>query len=198
MSTFDETDMEILRLLVDEGRRPYSDIADEVGLSPPTVSDRIDRLQEAGVIRQFTVDLDRSKLSGGIPVLVEVAFEPTAVETGRDRLADHDAVEHVLTTADATVVVHAFVDGGDARIVLEDALDMSNVQDYDVRILTDANWTPGLGKDAFELECAECGNSVSDEGESEQLDGTTYHFCCESCRSQFVDQYGSLKEEAAG
>lgn len=197
MANFDETDMQILELLVDEGRRPYSAIADEVGLSPPTVSDRIDRLQDAGVIRQFTVDLDRSTLSGGIPVLVEVTFDPDAVATGRDRLAAHEAVEHVFTTADGTVVVDAFVDDGDARQLLEETVDLGTVREYDVRILTDVDWTPGLGKEAFDLECAECGNSVDDQGESARLDGTTYHFCCSSCKSQFVDQYESHKEEAA-
>ncbi|PSP76354.1 ArsR family transcriptional regulator [Halobacteriales archaeon QS_1_68_20] len=197
MANFDETDMEILELLVDEGRRPYSDIADEVGLSPPTVSDRIDRLQEAGVIRQFTVDLDRSTLSGGIPVLIEVSFEPDAVADGRDRLAAHEAVEHVFTTADASVVVDAFIDGGDARNLLEETVDLTDVREYDVRILTDADWTPGLGREAFALECAECGNTVSEEGESVDIDGSTYHFCCSSCRAQFVDQYESLQEEAA-
>lgn len=197
MSTFDETDMEILRLLVEEGRRPYSDIADAVGLSPPTVSDRIDRLQEAGIIDQFTVDIDRSKLSGGLPVLVEVTFDPDGVEAGSDRLAAHDSVERVFTTADGTVLAHAFVDRGDARSFLEEAVDVGTVRDYDVSILVDAEWTPGLGKEGFALTCAECGNTVSEEGESVELDGTTYHFCCSSCRSQFVDQYESLQKEAA-
>lgn len=197
MSTFDETDMEILGLLVEEGRRPYSDIADAVDLSPPTVSDRIDRLQEAGIIQQFTVDLDRSKLSGGIPVLVEVTFEPDEVDEGSDRLAAHEAVERTYTTADGTVLVHAYVPDGDARGFLADAVDLDDVREYDVSILIGSEWTPGLGKDGFALTCAECGNTVSDEGESVNLDGTTYHFCCESCRSQFVDQYESLQEGTA-
>lgn len=158
MSTFDETDMEILGLLVREGRRPYSDIAAEVGLSPPTVSDRIDRLQGAGIIRQFTVDLDRSKLSSGIPVLIEIAFDPSAVDDGRDKLTAHDAVEQTFTTADATVWVHAFLDGGDAKRLLESTVDLDTVREYDVSILTDADWTPGLGEDVFALNHAESTN----------------------------------------
>lgn len=197
MSTFDETDMEILGLLVEEGRRPYSDIADAVGLSPPTVSDRIDRLQDAGIIQQFTVDIDRSKLSGGLPILIEVTFDPDSVEDGSDRLAAHDSVERVFTTAEGTVLVHAFVDSGDARGFLEDTVDVATVREYDVSILIDDEWTPGLGKEGFALSCAECGNTVSDEGESVRFDGSTYHFCCSSCRSQFVDHYESLQEEAA-
>ncbi|MFB6083699.1 MAG: Lrp/AsnC family transcriptional regulator, partial [Halorientalis sp.] len=46
MRGLDETDREILDILLSDGRRPYSDIAEAVDLSPPAVSDRIDRLQE--------------------------------------------------------------------------------------------------------------------------------------------------------
>jgi len=196
MPTFDETDMEILRLLVADGRRPYSDIADAVGLSPPTVSDRIDRLREAGVIEQFTVDVDRTQLSGGLSVLVAVSFEPDAVERGRSNLIAHDDVEHAFTAADGTVFVNAFVEGGDVRAFLADAVDLDDVSDYEVHLLTDAAWTPGLGHDAFDLDCAECGNTVTDEGETERIEGTTYHFCCSSCRAQFREQYETIREAA--
>ena len=50
MRDLDETDLEILQLLLSNARRPYSDIADVVGLSPPAVSDRVSRLQETGRI----------------------------------------------------------------------------------------------------------------------------------------------------
>ncbi|MFC6725497.1 Lrp/AsnC family transcriptional regulator, partial [Halobium palmae] len=60
MRDLDDTDREILRLLLANARRPYSDIAEHVGLSAPAVSDRVERLQELGVVRGFTLDLDRS------------------------------------------------------------------------------------------------------------------------------------------
>ena len=46
MRGLDETDEEILDILLDDGRKPYSEIAEAVGLSAPAVSDRIDRLRE--------------------------------------------------------------------------------------------------------------------------------------------------------
>ncbi|MFW6449287.1 MAG: Lrp/AsnC family transcriptional regulator, partial [Halobacteriota archaeon] len=56
MSDLDDLDLEILELLIDDARRPYSDIADAVDVSGPTVSDLVDRLVDRGVIRRFTVD----------------------------------------------------------------------------------------------------------------------------------------------
>jgi DNA-binding Lrp family transcriptional regulator len=101
----DDTDAEILRLLVEDARRPYSDIADVVDLSAPAVRDRIERLREVGIIRRFTVDVDRSQLRAGVPVLIDVAVVPSAVERVRTALEAADGVEHVFVTADAHVVI---------------------------------------------------------------------------------------------
>ena len=84
MRGLDDTDREILRILTENGRRSYSDIADAVGLSPPAVSDRVDRLQELGVIRRFTVDIDRDLLREGTAALVTVRASPGAGERVRD------------------------------------------------------------------------------------------------------------------
>lgn len=60
----DNTDARILELLQKDGRMMYKDIAREVGISLPTVRDRINKLMELGVIRKFTVIVDSEKLWG--------------------------------------------------------------------------------------------------------------------------------------
>ena len=75
MRDLDETGLEILELLLSNARRPYSDVAEGLSLSTPAVSDRIERLQEMDIIERFTLDIDRSQLRKGIPVLVKI--EPT-------------------------------------------------------------------------------------------------------------------------
>ena len=62
MTGIDDVDYRILELLMDDARRSYRDIAEEVGRSPPTVSERVERLTEVGVIERFTLDVDRSRL----------------------------------------------------------------------------------------------------------------------------------------
>src|SRR6056297_1947594 len=102
MRDLDETDLAILQLLMSDARRPYSDIADVVGLSAPAVSDRIARLQEMGLIQRFTLDIDRSQLRKGIPVLLtlDVGSDGGTVSSIRETLLEADAVEHVFTTAE--------------------------------------------------------------------------------------------------
>lgn len=200
MPTLDDTDLEILELLMADARRPWSEIAEAVDLSPPAVADRVERLQDAGVVRRFTLDLDRSQLRGGVPVLVTLTVDPGDLDAVRDVLRGDDAVEHVFTTAERDLVCVARVPEGDVPDWLagsvEAATDRDPIADYDVTLLTDAAWTPSLGGTEFAISCAECGNTVTSEGETARLDGDIYHFCCGSCEGRFTERYDRMADAA--
>ncbi|WP_435068671.1 AsnC family transcriptional regulator [Haloplanus sp. C73] len=193
MHDFDETDVEILSLLAEDARRPFSAIGDEVGLSGPAVSARVTRLEEAGIIEGFTVDVDRSVLRAGVPVFVRLSNDGDAVEDLRDRLADADGVEHVFVTAEGAVWFYGRAESQRVRQWVESLV---GDIDYDVTLVDDTEWTPSLDGTSFAVTCVECGNTVDSEGESERIDGDIYHFCCPSCRSQFEERYERLSEGA--
>lgn len=48
-------------MLIEDARRPYREIADEVDLSESTVRKRVVRLQEDGVIEKFTIKICREE-----------------------------------------------------------------------------------------------------------------------------------------
>lgn len=198
MRDLDETDLDILQLLLADARRPYSDIAEVVGLSAPAVSDRVARLEEIGVINRFTLDLDRSQLHEGTPVLValDIATGIEDVASIRETLLNTDAVEHVFTTAGGDLVVYARVPDTDVAEWVTDILDDASTVDIDVTLLAGAEWSPDLDGTAFALTCAECGNTVDSEGTATRLDGELYQFCCNSCEARFIDQYERLQEGA--
>ncbi|WIV67081.1 winged helix-turn-helix transcriptional regulator [Natrialbaceae archaeon AArc-T1-2] len=196
MSTLDETDLEILRLLVEDARRPYSDIAERVDRSAPTVSDRIDRLEELGVIERFTVDLDRSTITDGVEVLVDLDLQPGADDGVSSQLAETDWVEHVIETADSRLLAVATVQPTRARALLGEAVDLEAVESYRIHLIEQRRWSPSVGDADLALECAECGNPVTSNGDSVVIDGERYHFCCPVCRSSFEERYASLSESA--
>lgn len=70
----DTKDREILALLETDGRRANSEIARLTGLSAPTVAERIARLRDIGVIRNFTVDIDPARI--GLPISAIIEFQP--------------------------------------------------------------------------------------------------------------------------
>ncbi|WP_313691833.1 AsnC family transcriptional regulator [Halorarum halobium] len=196
MSSLDETDVRILERLAENAREPFARIGEAVDLSGPAVSDRVQRLQEAGIIRQFTVDVDRGQLRAGVPVLVELTVEPGALDETVDRLRGAEAVEHVFETADGTVLAHARLERGKVREWIESTADADVLRGYDVRLVERVEWSPSVGGTEFALTCVECGNTVTNEGETERIDGTIYHFCCPSCHSRFRERYETFEEGA--
>ncbi|MFB6266498.1 MAG: AsnC family transcriptional regulator [Halodesulfurarchaeum sp.] len=191
MHDLDETDVEILRLLVEDARRPYREIADEVGLSAPAVSDRVARLKEQGVIRRFTADLDRQQLREGTSVLIRLSLAPGAIGDVKERLSEEEAVEHLFVTASGEVVVHANAPQN-VRSWLQTVLDIDGLRDVDVELLSEAHWTPAVGATDLALLCDECGNTVTSEGVTARIGGEIKQFCCPSCESQFRERYEEL------
>lgn len=80
----DTIDERIIYRLTQEARHTSApDIAEEVGVSAPTIRNRIQRLEEEGVINGYHADIDYEKLGGRLTNL----FFCTAVVTDRDRFA---------------------------------------------------------------------------------------------------------------
>jgi DNA-binding Lrp family transcriptional regulator len=193
MRDLDETDLEILQLLAEDGRRPYSEIAEAVDLSPPAVSDRVERLREQGVIRQFTVDIDRSTLRENAPVLVTMEADPASVDALRDDLAEHPAVEHVFSTANARLVFHANLPDT-VRSWLLSTVDMDLVEEYSVEPLERVDWRVTVAGTEFAIDCAECGNTVTSEGVTARIGDEIKQFCCPSCEARYRERYEELAE----
>ena len=70
--TLDDKDRRILELLQEDSSQPFKTIAldKDVNLSIPTVSERINRLKENGVIKKYTVVLDDKKLGKDITTFI--------------------------------------------------------------------------------------------------------------------------------
>jgi Lrp/AsnC family leucine-responsive transcriptional regulator len=196
MRDLDDTDMEILSLLAEDARRPFSGIGEAVGLSGPAVSDRVDRLREAGIINRFTVDVDRAQLRAGVPVLVRVTVPSGALAAVRGRVREADGVEHTFVTAEGDLVFSARADARNVRTWVEGLLEGVGTAEYEVTLLDEVEWTPSVEGLSFALTCAECGNTVDSEGETARIDGEVYHFCCGSCLARFEERYRTLAEGA--
>ena len=69
---FDNTDLKILDILQKNGRTRRSELAEAVGLSVPSVSERLRKLEEQGVIRGYHAHLDPAKLGKDITAFVLV------------------------------------------------------------------------------------------------------------------------------
>ncbi len=73
-TTLDEVDLRLLAELTKDARLSKSALARRAGLSTPTASSRVARLERLGVIRGYRVDVDPAAL--GYPVLAWVRVRP--------------------------------------------------------------------------------------------------------------------------
>ena len=71
---FDEVDLHILRLLQEDGRMTNVDLARTVGLSAPSVLQRVRKLEEIGVIQGYTTILDQERLGFSLTVFAQISL----------------------------------------------------------------------------------------------------------------------------
>jgi Lrp/AsnC family leucine-responsive transcriptional regulator len=71
----DPIDRRILALLQDDAKRSQAEVAKAVGLTAPSVNERIRKLERAGYIRGYVALLDDRKLGHDITAFVEIFVE---------------------------------------------------------------------------------------------------------------------------
>jgi|GEM_PF-31175 len=70
----DEVNVRLLQILVTDPRLGTSELARRVGMSAPAVRERIGRLERAGIIRGYRLDIDPAAI--GLPVAAWVRIRP--------------------------------------------------------------------------------------------------------------------------
>ena len=71
----DDTDRNIIQVLEKDARTSLRRIAEEVGVSLGTVSNRVKKLEESGVIKEYRVILDADKVGWGLNVVIGLRIQ---------------------------------------------------------------------------------------------------------------------------
>jgi Lrp/AsnC family leucine-responsive transcriptional regulator len=71
-------DRNILRILQQDGRTSYAELARQVGLSTTPCIERVKRLEREGVIRGYQANLDPEYLDAGLVVFVQIRLSRTS------------------------------------------------------------------------------------------------------------------------
>ncbi len=111
----DATDREILRILQENARTPFSEIARRIDMSSATVHDRVGRMEDCGVIDGYNVSVDAREVGYGVSAFVGLRTEQGREEEALDHLAEMEEVKEVhLTTGEWDVMVRVFAADTDA------------------------------------------------------------------------------------
>jgi len=129
---FDKKDIKILDILQADGRSTASDIAKKVDLSIPAVGERIKKLTEKGLIKQFSAILDHKQIGLDLTAFVFIISEHS----------DHynEFVEKAKETK--TILECHSITGGGSHILKVRVKNSQSLEDFLYEI---QNW-PGVSR----------------------------------------------------
>ena len=123
MSELDAVDRQVLQLLAQDGRRSYTDLAKETGLSTSAVHQRVRRLEERAAITGYAASLDPVQI--GLPLTAFVSITPTdpaAPDDYPERLRHLTSIEacHSVAGEESYILKVRVAQPSDLEILLRD------------------------------------------------------------------------------
>lgn len=77
--TIDNTDLKILDVLVNDAKKPYTEVARQVFVSQGTVHVRMNKMIEAGVVERTTLKIHYDKLGYDITAFIGIYLEKSSL-----------------------------------------------------------------------------------------------------------------------
>ena len=75
----DNTDLKILEILMQNAKRPFTEVAKKVMVSGGTVHFRMNKLEEAGIVENTTLKVNYAKLGYDITAFIGIYLEKSAL-----------------------------------------------------------------------------------------------------------------------
>ena len=117
----DATDRAIISALSNNGRMTVRELAAQIGLSSPSITERIHKLEDAGAIRGYTIVVDPKPFGLGIAAHVRMRALPGEVKRLAQMLVDTPQV----VEADRVTGEDCFL----AKVLVSDVLELEAVID---------------------------------------------------------------------
>ena len=121
----DDTDRNIIQVLEKDARTSLRRIAEEVGVSLGTVSNRVKKLEEAGIIKEYRVILDADKVGWGLNVVIGLRIQKGRLIEIQEKIARDPRVYGVYD-----------VTGDFDSMIIARARDRSDLDDLSKNVLS--------------------------------------------------------------
>ncbi len=195
----DPLDAKILRLLREDARLSYRDIAEKAESTVPTVSARVKALEDIGVIRGYRAEIDLT-LTGGALVHVNIQTKPSEARTIANVIAQTPGVVEVVLLAGGQI--HARVRLRTSERTLEhlhDALaEHDGITRYEVSEVLAAPATALQEElpERVDVKCHQCQGPIHDAPVRKTLGERVHVFCCRHCQAAFTERYEKMGTKA--
>jgi DNA-binding Lrp family transcriptional regulator len=184
----DAIDLEILRILQKDSRIPYSEVASSLHISRPTVKARIERLKNQGIIRKFTIVIDRDAIIQNIIVLMQMRAEN--LEETAKALSEMSAVLEVYEVMGGrNLTCKAIVQSMGELKTLMGKINSLQVRDLRASVVLKTlkeEYETVIGPEiGVNLECEYCGKSIFAFPYKFKHHNVEHYFCCPICLKSY-------------
>jgi DNA-binding Lrp family transcriptional regulator len=97
--TYENLDRKLVNALLEDGRASLRSLGEDLDVSVTTVSNHISDLEEQGIIRGYTPEIDYGKLGYDVTAVIQMKVEGSALPEITDRLSDH---KHMVSVYEVT------------------------------------------------------------------------------------------------
>ena len=180
----DTVDLAILRILQEDSRSPILDIAKVTGVSRPTVKARIERLKRAGIVKKFTIIVDRDAILENILLIVRMKADD--IEDVLMALREMEEVLEVYQVmGERNIACKAAVRNmGEVKALMERIVRLP-VRDLEPSIVLrtykeeyETKIGPEIG---ISMDCEYCGKRIHGDPVKFTLHNQEHYFCCNTC-----------------
>ncbi|MDY6778180.1 MAG: Lrp/AsnC family transcriptional regulator [Candidatus Nanohaloarchaea archaeon] len=132
----DNLDIEIIEQLTRDGRASLRKIAEELNVSPSTVSSRLHQMEEEGVIEGFRPEVNYTELGFDLKAVIEVSVSSDAVARKEENLLNLDPVIsfYEVTGDHDIVMICKFQDREEMNQLVKQVLGMDGVESTYTRV----------------------------------------------------------------
>ncbi len=110
----DNKDRKILELLEENSRRPFTEIAQVLGMSETAVRKRISKLEDRGAIKKYTIEIDPGSLGYEIVSITGINTSPESFLDVAEKVSKLENVKDVsITSGDHSIMATIWAENGE-------------------------------------------------------------------------------------
>lgn len=133
----DQTDLEILDELRKNGRASFSDIADKLEIATSTVTGRVQKMEENGVITGYKPEIDYENLGFELTAMIDIKAEAEKIKDTAEELESNKRVISFFEVTGKTdmIVVSRFIDRKDMNSFLKELQQVEGINSTETNVI---------------------------------------------------------------
>lgn len=133
----DDTDLQILEQLRKDGRKSYSNIADELNIATSTVTARIQKMKDNNIITGFKPEINYENLGFEITAMIAIKAKAEKIEETAQQLeSNKKAISFFEVTGNTDmIVISRFINRKDMNNFLKQLQQTPGIQSTETNII---------------------------------------------------------------